>query len=235
MIIYKITNKFYGTSYIGQTVKTLHQRWRAHISAASKGSPWRIHCAIRKYGPDAFLVEEICSCSSLSELSEVEKICIEIFDTKIPNGYNMTDGGEGTPGHKRGVKGRIFSDEHRKKIGDAHRGRTLPIEQRLKMSASQRAAAKRRDPEMWKDACKRSSEKQRGREVSAETRAKMSESAKKRFIRDGHWITDDVRKKIGESQKGKKVPDETRAKQSAAAKRRYARLREPQNEHLSHG
>ena len=51
-IVYKITNKKNGKSYIGKTEYSLKHRWNRHLSSARNGSKFRFHSAIRKYGED---------------------------------------------------------------------------------------------------------------------------------------------------------------------------------------
>jgi group I intron endonuclease len=55
MIVYRITNKKNGKSYIGFTSKSVDQRWSEHVYwALHRNSHYRIHAAIRKYGPENF-------------------------------------------------------------------------------------------------------------------------------------------------------------------------------------
>jgi hypothetical protein len=49
----------------------------------------------------------------------LEKFCIAAFNTRSPNGYNMTDGGDGVPGY-------VFTEEDRKKLGSGLRGKKRP-------------------------------------------------------------------------------------------------------------
>lgn len=91
MIIYKITNTINGKIYIGQTIQKLNDRFYAHKEGALKGrSDTYLARAIRKYGKDAFKVEEIYKCNSREELGpkEVEFILkYNSFNPKV--GYNM--------------------------------------------------------------------------------------------------------------------------------------------------
>lgn len=89
-IIYKITNKVNGKSYIGQTRYTLEFRWRQHIN---KKDNTYFHNAIRKYGKDNFSIELLEECD-ISKLNEREIFYIAKFNT-FKEGYNLTIGGDG--------------------------------------------------------------------------------------------------------------------------------------------
>lgn len=96
-IIYKITCKVNGKVYIGQTTGTLEHRFEGHIkSAFSENNKLKIKFqrAIRKYGKDNFMIEEIDKASSREELNEKEKYWIAKYDS-INSGYNTALGGEG--------------------------------------------------------------------------------------------------------------------------------------------
>lgn len=89
-IIYKITNKVNGKSYIGQTRYTLEFRWRQHIH---KKDNTYFHNAIRKYGAENFnaeIIEEV----DVSKLDEREIFYIAKYNT-FKEGYNLTIGGDG--------------------------------------------------------------------------------------------------------------------------------------------
>lgn len=102
MILYEITNSITGKRYIGKCKRSLVARWTKHLKAVADGSMYAIHCAIRKYGKDSFVIREISRHSSDRELIEAEIAAIAKFSTLVPNGYNMTRGGEGGAmlGHK---------------------------------------------------------------------------------------------------------------------------------------
>jgi len=88
MIIYKITNKINGKIYIGQTKFTAKKRFKQHAKADTF-----IGRAIRKYGADNFKIEVVEICKNALELNEREIFWIEYFNCKVPNGYNIADGG----------------------------------------------------------------------------------------------------------------------------------------------
>ena len=90
--IYKITNLINNKSYIGQTRNTIKTRIYKHISQSNKNNITGIDAAIKKYGKENFIVEELCKCSN-EDLDEQEKFYIQKYNT-FQNGYNLTIGGQ---------------------------------------------------------------------------------------------------------------------------------------------
>lgn len=96
-IIYKITNLINNKIYIGQTSKTLKQRFNKHVY----DSKTLMHRAIKKYGKENFIISEIDTANTLKSACHKEKYWIKKLKSKIKDGgYNITDGGEGTHGVK---------------------------------------------------------------------------------------------------------------------------------------
>lgn len=91
MIIYRVTNMVNGKQYIGQTTRTLEQRWKEHCSNGSKCT--YLHNAIVKYGKENFKVEQIDIALDQEELDYKERQYINIYHTLVPNGYNLDTGG----------------------------------------------------------------------------------------------------------------------------------------------
>jgi group I intron endonuclease len=105
--IYKITNTVTQKSYIGQTRshRLNHSKYRPfgylgrfkdHVSEANsqkKNQSWYLNSSILKYGAEKFVCEKILECK-LDELDEYESHYISEYNTKYPNGYNLTDGGQ---------------------------------------------------------------------------------------------------------------------------------------------
>ena len=91
--VYKITNDVNGKMYIGQTIRTLKERFDDHISESRKsraiGRP--LYDAIRLYGIEHFHIELIEETDSPDER---EIYWIEYYGT-FKNGYNATFGGGG--------------------------------------------------------------------------------------------------------------------------------------------
>ena len=117
-VIYKYENLDDGKIYIGKTVQELCKRLRQHTY--SKGnSP--LDKAIKKYGLEKFDIEVIAEADTEEELNSLEMFFIEFYGCKIPDGYNLTDGGEGSAG-------RIISEETRKKLSKSITGKKLKPE-----------------------------------------------------------------------------------------------------------
>jgi group I intron endonuclease len=91
--IYCATNTVSGKSYFGASCN-YRRRWRGHLSSARRGSPLLLYAAIRKYGPDTFLVERITTADTKGEAMAKERWFIAAYNTFGPDGYNMTPGGE---------------------------------------------------------------------------------------------------------------------------------------------
>ena len=70
-----------------------------------------LNFAINKYGEDAFIVEPILTCK-LDKINEYEIYFIKYYNTLVPNGYNLQEGGK---------SGRA-SEETKKRISDTKKG-----------------------------------------------------------------------------------------------------------------
>ena len=90
MFIYKIINKLDGKIYIGQTRQTLEKRFLQHSQAFSP-----LGYAIRKDGLENFAIEVIEECETQEQADERERFFIAELKSKVPNGYNRSDGGTG--------------------------------------------------------------------------------------------------------------------------------------------
>jgi hypothetical protein len=78
--------------YVGQTVLTLHERWKGHVQSANAGIKWEFPKAIREHGPDNFVGRVVCECETPEELATMEDHWMHELNTLWPNGYNMRDG-----------------------------------------------------------------------------------------------------------------------------------------------
>lgn len=94
--IYQITNLINNKKYIGLTTSTIQERWKQHLQALNSGVDYAIYKAMRKYGLENFVIEELEEVPN-DQLNEKEKEYIKAKDSYIKNGkgYNLTRGGEG--------------------------------------------------------------------------------------------------------------------------------------------
>lgn len=127
-IVYELLCSKTGLRYVGQTVQSLEARWRGHIKAAEKGLEWKLPQAIREHGIDNFEKRVICECQTQNELNDAERKWIDELNTVWPNGYNMRNGAQYTHENTRHLmslakKGVPLSDEHKRRIGEGHRGK----------------------------------------------------------------------------------------------------------------
>lgn len=103
--IYIIRNTINTKVYVGQTKKSIQQRFRQHVYEANRGCHYVIHKAMRKYGIDNFYIQPIEQCDD-SLLNDKEIYWIKFYKSNNPKyGYNMTEGGsrQGDPWNKSRV------------------------------------------------------------------------------------------------------------------------------------
>ena len=91
-IIYKATNVATGEVYIGATTISLHERINDHYNKATKNCGHKFQNAIREYGFESFIWEQIDTGINTDELALKEKYYIQKFDS-FNNGYNSDRGG----------------------------------------------------------------------------------------------------------------------------------------------
>ncbi len=91
-IIYKATNVATGEVYIGATTISLHERINDHYNKATKNYGHKFQNAIREYGFESFIWEQIDTGINTDELALKEKYYIQKFDS-FHNGYNSDRGG----------------------------------------------------------------------------------------------------------------------------------------------
>lgn len=88
--IYMFTNNKNGMSYIGQSTN-IDRRYQEHKTRKKEEQTF-FHDAIQKFGFDNFSFQILEECS-VADLNEREKYYIKKYQTRYPNGYNLTSGG----------------------------------------------------------------------------------------------------------------------------------------------
>ena len=106
--LYRLTNKINLMVYIGKSIN-FKNRMGYH---KNMNDGCYIHNAIQKYGWEKFKVEKIIDNVPEEDLDNLEMAYIAVENTKRPNGYNLTDGGEG-------VSGLVHSEASKKKISES--------------------------------------------------------------------------------------------------------------------
>lgn len=191
-VIYLSRCKVNGKGYVGETVD-FERRKRWHKEDAEKGESWLFQKAIRKYGWDAFEWSILYQDDDNDKdwMSWWERKFIRELGTKMPNGYNMTDGGDG---------------------GDTMSGRHHTPESIEKMRKSQKIACRTRKKRVGcsDEARKNMSLAQTGRKVSTEHRKKISETLL------GYKHTEESKQKMSLAGRGKKKTEEHKAKIAAS-------------------
>lgn len=211
--VYMHKNKVNGKMYIGITSRAPEIRWGNNGSQYTSTKNPCFHNAIKKYGWDNF--EHIILFENLTEqdAKSKERELIAKYHTCVYDdnkmGYNMTFGGEGTLGHvaseetrrkmsesKMGEKnsfyGKHFSEESRKKLSDALKGKMIG----------------ELNPFY-------------GQEHSEETKQKLSEYASKRTGELNPNYGNHKLAGENHPMYGKHLPEETKQKISASRKGKY--------------
>jgi hypothetical protein len=112
VILYQAVNQINGKRYVGLTEKGFVARKMKHLANAKRGQSGKFYTAIRKYGAENFIFEELITCYDYWDGLEKERQ----FIVALRPEYNLTAGGGG-------VKGLKFSIESRAKMSAAKKGK----------------------------------------------------------------------------------------------------------------
>ena len=198
--VYIHKNKINNKVYVGITSQKPVYRWK-NGKGYPQSTQLKMYNAIKKYGWDNFEHIIVAEALTYEEATRLEQDLILKYDSFL-NGYNMSLGGDGNKGHvisdelrqqmklthqvpHPGAKGKTFSEEHKKHLSEARRGKKMkPHTAETKKKISNALS---------------------GKIVSEETRKKMSEAAKGRKVWNkglvgikGHKQTEETRQKIAE-------------------------------------
>jgi group I intron endonuclease len=191
--IYRILNTITGKSYIGSSID-IHVRWTYHrrqLKLQSHGTI-KLLRSWNKYGPDVWEWSILQECEE-SRLEWLEAFWMDRFDA-VKNGYNesvltLEDGllqRRHSEESKAKMKGRVFSEETKKRMSDSRMGMKLSEETISRLRGRKHTEetkikfSKRTPGFLGKSHTEETKEKLKGRKVSEETRAKMSAAASAR-------------------------------------------------------
>ncbi|MBQ9480002.1 MAG: GIY-YIG nuclease family protein [Selenomonadaceae bacterium] len=197
MVVYLLTDTTNGKQYVGQTTKTLRERIKRH-----KHSDLLVDRKINAHGWENCKIEILEECETYDELNRLEQEWIAALDTLHPNGYNLTEGGMGGPGHK-------LSEEAKQRISQKKKGCKYSAAVCKKISAA--VTENMKNPELRR----RLSEANKGKTHTEESRKKMSNTRK------GRKRDEETKAKIGASNKGAHHSEETRRKMSEEHKKHH--------------
>ncbi len=136
--IYLISNLKNNKQYVGITKFSLEERFSQHTKRG-----FLLTEAIRKYGKDLFSIELIEEVKTAEKVYELEIFYIQKYNTKVPNGYNITDGGDGVFGwevteeYRKECSERVKELHKQKKVGMYDKKHTEETKEKMKKSAKE--------------------------------------------------------------------------------------------------
>ncbi len=145
MHIYAITNTVNSKIYVGQHSRDdlqayLDLQFRRAVSDKRGNDKPLLYRAIRKYGPDAFVISSLVRPCDKEQMNALEKFFVRTLDSRdLEVGYNLAEGGLGgatcngrknTPHQIAAIvaymTGRPKSAEHRKHLSESKMGKPAP-------------------------------------------------------------------------------------------------------------
>jgi group I intron endonuclease len=142
--IYTITNLVNEKFYIGSAID-IHNRWSDHRSNLRSNKHANVHLqrSWNKHGENSFKFEikVLCDMTNLRKIEQIyldehvgNKMCYNIAINAEHSGTGLKQSKETLEKRSESLKGRKLSEEHKKKIGDANRGRIHGSKVRKNMS-----------------------------------------------------------------------------------------------------
>lgn len=198
MCVYLRTNTVNGKQYVGQAndFKQREQDWKYD----SRYSGGVIDKARAKYGIDNFKTDILKECQTQEDLNFWEQYYIKELNTKVPNGYNLTDGGEGCSGYHH-------TEEEIKKAVESWKKSYNPLHHSMK-----REEVRKKVSETLKERFKnKENHPNYGKHRSKETKRKLSENNPKYFLGKHHSET--TKKKMSETHNREDVKKKNRLNQ----------------------
>jgi len=170
--IYRVSCTLNNKSYIGFTKKPIAKRMTEHLYAAMKRhSHYRLHSAIRKYGPDAFMIEQLAVSQHLHHTLDVLEPMYIVLYNSITNGYNTLSGGSVRTHYEHTKEARFKMSRNNVWRGQDRSGDKNPMFGRTHTAASKAAMSQRLQ----------GTQSRLGMTHTEATKDKISTKAKQRF------------------------------------------------------
>jgi len=190
-----------GKSYIGQTIRPIEKRFKAHQKESNNCVA--LYNAIKYHGWNNF-EKDWYECPD-EDLNFDEELLVREMGTLSPGGYNLKEGGGAngkmsdetkqkisysTSGEKNPMYGKTHTEETKQNIREARVGKSLSNETKQKISDST------------------SGEKNHnyGKNMSEETKQKLS------VAHCGKILSEETKQKLSKSRVGKTLSNETKQK-----------------------
>jgi len=212
-----------GKEYVGISRGTAVKRWKTHAYNAAKGSQCALHNAIRKYGSAAFSVRTLAVADDWAYLCLLEKSAIAAFATRAPNGYNLTEGGDGLINPAPEVRKRMAKATKDYFATPGNREKVVEANKRIWTPELRawRAEETRRQMQNPVVAAKLSAARKL-RSSTPEERSRLGTMAKK------NWEDPELRARMSAASKARWQDPEYRARMSVVRKEQAAKLRSKQ-------
>lgn len=173
-----------GKSYIGMTISVPEKRFNEHRYHARIGTKLLIYAAMRAHGLSVVKFEILAIANNRKYLEILERSAINVFGTRAPRGYNLTNGGDGAPLGNLFNLGKKRSPESRAKMSVAKKGKLLAV-----------AVCAARAVSMI------GNKRNLGKKASAETRKKQSDSHKNKIFSITHRVNISLAAKAREARR----------------------------------
>lgn len=188
--IYLRTNIINGKQYVGQA-SDFERREKEWYNTNQKYAGLYVNNARNKYGTENFKTEILKECDTKDELNQWEQYYIKELNTKYPNGYNLTNGGDTSIGYR-------FTEEQKKKISDSKKGKTgwnkgIPMSEETKQKLHNVHKGKRYSPST--EFKKGNIPQNKGKHLSDETKKKL------RALHLGKHHTEETKMKMSKSRR----------------------------------
>ena len=221
--VFKTENLVTGKLYIGQTITDR----KYYIGSGSY-----FLRSVKKHGKESFKRINLKSCNCQEDLNFWEKHYITLYNSLVPNEYNLDLGGNGV--------GKC-SLEHKRKMSEVMRGRLSPMlgrhhteDTKKKISKTKKEKYQRKNHPMYGkkhsvESIRKMSEVKIGKNNSrfgkhhtVETKKKMSEAASgEKNHNFGKHHTEEHKRKMSEVMGGRIFTEESKKKMSEAMKKSW--------------